>query len=464
MGIPVGKALGVMVRLRLMATALFLALVAAAYGVWALVHGPGFTDATTPRVMAAAVLLQMLSGSRQLLLDTWIGEQRVNRVETLRLLDTGITLLLMANACLLVAALDGHWSPLPGLGRAWARALHLTGVLSPEQEALLLTGSYVVAKAATLLAASAIWLRDRVPLGGWDRALAASYARFAIPVALTGALALVLQYTDTILLGFFWTAHEVGLYGAAQKLSGLTGLLGAAVGSVLFSRFAQLHARGDHAQEEHTFRSAERYLFLLTVPAAAALVALPRQGLHVAVGDGYLGAAAALRSLALAAVLLGLTQPMANRLLGRGRTGLLVGEAVLNCGSNLLLNLWFIPRGHGGLGLGAEGAGLATLCSTFVSYLYLRWRCRQLFGTRLLGASHARIVLAGAGVGVAWWWLARVAPGLFVRAWELVGWGVLGLLAYAAVLLLLREVGPEDKAFLRRAAHPSALLAELRGR
>jgi len=462
MGVPVGQALGVMVRLRLAATGVFLVLVAAAYGLWDLAHGPNFTDATTPRVLAAAVLLQILAGSRQLLLDTWTGQQRVNRVEGLRMIDTALALVVLANGCLLIAALDGHWSPLPSLGAWWARLLGLHAPLGDEQAALLLAGSYLVGRAATLALGLAWAAADRLPVGRWDRALARSYLTFALPVALTWALGLVLQYTDTILLGFFWTAGEVGLYGAAQRLATIATLLGSAVGTYLFPRLAQLHAEGRREKEAATFGQAERYLALLTFPVAAGLVALPAQGLHVAVGDAYLAAAWPLRWLALAAVLMTLEQPLSSRFLAHGRPRLLVQSSAFNAMANVALNLWFIPPA--GLGMGPAGAALATLVSTALSYAYLRWRSRREFGAPWLPMSHVRAGVAAAIVGAGWAWLARAAPGLFARAWQLLGWGLLGGALYLALLGALGELTRKDAAFLRRAAHPAALLAELRGR
>jgi O-antigen/teichoic acid export membrane protein len=462
-GVPVGQALGVMLRIRALSTTVFVLLVAAAYGSWALWKGPGFTDATTPRVLVAAVALQFLSGARQLLLDTWTGQQRVNRVETLRLADTLLALAVLANACMLLGHLEGRWTPLPAVGEFWAGAMGLDAPLGNEAAALLLIGSYLAAKAATL-AVGLMWAAaDRVQLAGWDGQLARSYARFALPVAMTGALGLVLQYTDTLMLGFFWTAREVGLYGAAQKLSVLASLLGAAVGGVLFPRFAQLHAAGEHGKETKTFAQAERYLLLLTVPVAAALVALPAQGIHIAVGDRYVDAALPLRLLALATVVMAFEQPMAARFLGRGQTRWLVHSAAVNAGLNVVLNLWFIPAW--GLGLGAPGAALATLLSTAASFLYLRWRTAQAFGAPWATWSHARVAAAGAAVGLGWWWAAGTLPATAAdRVWELAAWGILGAVAYAGLLALLGEFTAEDRRFLSRAAHPRELLAELRGR
>lgn len=463
-GLDPGRGLGVLVRLRLLVAAPLLGLLLAAYFGWAALHqGRPLTDATTPTVLVLALVLQVLLGSRQTLLDTWQGQQRVNRVETVRLVDTALVSVLLGNAALMVADLDGRWAPLPGIGAFWAHLLGLDGPLTLSQSAVLLASCYVLAKGASLLVAVAWAAGESVRIGPWDRGLAREYWRMGLPFALTGTLALVLQTTDATMLGFFWTAREVGLYGAAQRLATLGLLAANAVGPVLFTRFAQLHAAADPARADSLLRRSQRYLLLLTAPVVAAMVALPGAGLHVAVGDAYLGAALPLSLLALWACIVTLETPLASRLMGDGHTRLLVRSMGLNVGLNVVLNAVLIP--HQGAGLAATGASLATVVSTAVGYSYVRMQARRLYGLPWVSADQVSIAAAAAATGLGWWAALRwLGPAWFDRAWDIAAWGVAGLAVYAAFLALLGQLHARDLRFLRHAAHPHALLAELRGR
>jgi O-antigen/teichoic acid export membrane protein len=462
-GIEAGRALGVLVRMRLAIGSALLVLFAVAYLAWSRTHSSPVTDATTPTVIGIALLVQGLSGSRLVLFDTWQGQQRVHRIETLKFADTILTLGLLGNAALLVAHLEGRWEVVPGVGAFWAAHLGLSGPLPVGKAALILASCYALPKGLTLLGAWAWSLKDKVRLGPWDRDLARSYLRFAVPLMVMGAISLVLQYTDSLVLGFFWTAREVGLYGGSQKLSSVCLIGATAVGTVLFPRFAQLHARGDRVKEEATFAQSQRYLLAFAAPLAAALVALPREALHVAVGDQYLDAAGPLRVLALWSLVVALEMPLSSRLMGTGQTSMLMRAGALNAGGNVLLNLVLVPPQA--LGLGPSGAALATLLSTSAAYVYLVARSRRHHPMPLLTSHQARILLAGA---VAWavWAAARhlAGPAAFDRVWELGAWGLAGAAAYLGALLAMREIQPEDRAFLHKAAHPKALLDELRGR
>ncbi|MEA3165727.1 MAG: hypothetical protein QOJ26_593, partial [Thermoplasmata archaeon] len=350
----------------------------------------------------------------------------------------------------------------PGIGAFWADRLGWDALPGAGEAALLLSGCYLVAKAITLAFTLAWSARDRIRVAAWDAPLARSYLRLALPFALTGTLVLVLQYTDTVLLGFFWTAREVGLYGAAQKLSSVCLLGATAVGTVLFPRFARLQAAGDRAAVAATLASAERYLLLLVVPVAAAMAALPAQGLHVAVGDGYLDAAPALRLMAVWAVVATLGQALSSWTMA-GDLPVLVRATAINAAGNVALNLLLIPPAA--LGLGPAGAALATVLSTLAGYAYLRHHAHRRHGTPWMSGAQLRILAAGAVAAGFWVGAARMLPtSAFDRVWELLAWGVAGVLLYAVVLVVLRELHSRDLDFLRKVAHPRALLAELRGR
>ncbi|HUR26157.1 MAG TPA: oligosaccharide flippase family protein [Candidatus Thermoplasmatota archaeon] len=462
-GIDPSRALGVLARLRLAVALPVLALAALAYAIWSAVKGHAVTDATTPAVLALALTVQVLSGTRQSLFDTWQGQQRVHRIELAKSLDTLLVVFLLGNAALLVAHLQGRWEVLPGIGGFWADTLSLAVAPTPAEGALILATCYVIAKGLSLALALAWWMGDGIRIGPWDRQLAREYLRFAMPLALAGSLSLVLQYTDTLMLGFFWTANEVGLYGAAQRLSGLC-LLGAlALGTVLFPRFAQLYAAGDTTGERKTFDKAERYLLLFVTPIAAAMVALPREGLHVVVGDAYLEADGPLRFLALWTLVGALEHPLVARMMAAGHTTLMVRAGALNAVGNVLLNLLLIPTTLGGMG--PTGAGLATLLATLLAYLYVRWQGRLHYGIPLMSLPQVRILVAGLAAGAFWVLAARFSSaGAFDRSWELGAWGVGGALVYGVALALLGELRREDREFLRKVTHPRELLAEIRGR
>ncbi|MEK6976518.1 MAG: oligosaccharide flippase family protein [Candidatus Thermoplasmatota archaeon] len=461
-GQPEAVVIGTAARLRLALVAAGILLVVGVAWVMARLSRPILTDATTPLVLAGALALHIIAMARQFFGETWGGRQHVTRVEAGKLLDAFLLLVALANAGLMVASLTGRWSPLPQVGAWWADRLGLEGPLTTPQAALLLLGCYLAAKVVSFLVAAAWAARDGIAFGPYDAAVARQLWSFGLPLALTAAIGLVLQYTDVVLLGFFWTAYEVGLYGTAQKLSVLAGLAAVASSGVLLSRFAQLSALGDAAAEARTFQDSERWLLIVVVPVVAALVALAVPAIHIAVGDAYLPGADTLRVLALATLVGALQVPLGARLMGHGRTRILVQAGLLNAVANVALNLAFIPRF--GLGLGAVGAAGATLISNLLAYAWLRRNGRREFAIPWIGTPAARVGLAASGVAIVWWQASVRWPSSMDRVWELAGWGLAGTIVYAALLVALRALEAKDLDLLRKAAHPRALWHELRGR
>lgn len=461
-GLPHETILGTAGRLRVLLVLLGLLLTAGfAWGL-ATFDGPRLTDATTPLVLAGAFAIQILAMARVFLAESWIGLQNVGRPEFTRLVDAGLLLLLLANAGILVRTLAGQWTPLEGIGHWWAGVLDLTQPLEAAQAALLLVACTLLAKLVALLIAVALAVRDGFRFGPYDAAIARRLWSFALPVALSGVIWIVAQYTDVVLLGYFWTSREVGLYGVAQKLAVLAGLAAAAASGVLFSRFSQLSAQQDRHREDRTFREAERWVLLVVAFCVAALVALARPGIHIAVGDPYLPAATTVQLLALATFAFALQVPLTARFMGHGETRILVIAGLVNALVNVALNLIFIPRA--GLGWGPAGAAAATALSNLTAWLVLRGHANRRFGTTWLDAPIARTAAAATLVGAGWWQAATWWPEWFLRVWHLGFWGIAGGLAYLGLLALLGGIRRADIQFLRRSLQPFELLRELRGR
>lgn len=441
MGLPIGPSLGVFMRLRLafLAALLLLALLA-----WVVLPAivVSILRTTTPLVLAWLMILQVMVILRAFLEGTWQAQQLVHRVEGLRLLESGLTLAFLANAGLLLAAVNGWRPPLAQVGMAWAEALHLVGPFTVEQGALLIAGSYTAAKLVCLLVALVWWLGDgwvRLP---WDKALARDFIKLSIPLSVTALLSLVITSFDIVALGITWDAEEVAYFGIAQRL-GMVGLLiGISIASVLFPRYAQLHALGDKAGLDHTFHMAQRYLVLIAAPIAAAMLALPAQGLNVTVGPNYGASVAPLRWLAAWAFVMTLATPLQSRVMAEGRARTLLIVAAIGAGVVVVLNLVLVP--HALLGFGAAGAAAATFVAGLACYAYLRHWSYQTHGTALWGVHLWRVLVAAGLTGALWWAAGRVVPHLLQYAWQLLVIGLAGLILYVLLLALLREVGRDD--------------------
>lgn len=467
-GDDLGRTLGVFGRLRTVLVITYVALFLLGLLVWHVLLDRGFTDATTLQVVLVVLAASALAQWRRVATATWRGQGRVHRIEWGNLADMLVFTSGVAAVALAAGSASGRWIPLPGLGEGLVSLLRMPEAPGAALLALYLAFAHLAGKAASLLVYSVWWIRDRVPVGPWDGELARRHIRFALPVAFTGMLSVLLLQTDILMIGYFWDSHEVGLYGAAKRLAKFGLLPTVALRTIVFPYFSHLLGRGAATEALAAFRQVEKYLLLFVVPLGVAMMVWADAGIHIAVGDSFAGASAPLRYLALWTIIMALGMPVRLKHLAAGNTRTMLEVMSINVGANLVLNLVFIPTSILGvplLGLGAEGSAIATVLATTLGYVYNRWRARADFGVALFDGTQARLLAAGLGVAAAWYALRQgLAPAAYDRVYELGGIGLAGIALYAALLWLTGGLRGSDVRLLWDAIHPKGLVDEARGR
>lgn len=188
--------------------------------------------------------------------------------------------------------------------------------------------------------------------------------RAAVTIAFAGFLSGTMLTIDTIMIGWWHSAAEVGLYAAAQKPIQIVYGLMAIAGASLLPAFSRLAPEGGGKVKRHTKRA------LIASGAVAALlsialIALARPIVILLYGNEYLGAVPAFMILSLTLVanlpaVLGFSALFAKDKRREILTSSLIG-ALGNAGLNALL----IPP------FGIVGAGVSTLITQIVNGLYI---------------------------------------------------------------------------------------------
>lgn len=126
-----------------------------------------------------------------------------------------------------------------------------------------------VCSVALVLFAQVIDRRGSVVLDcrGFFRALAARLKKGA-PILLVACCGLIVGWVDLILLGFYVSAGDVALYGAAAKVAGLFALIGTTAQTV----FSPLLSRAVASSEYRKFGALYRQVIGLSFCAAAILL------------------------------------------------------------------------------------------------------------------------------------------------------------------------------------------------
>jgi O-antigen/teichoic acid export membrane protein len=236
-------------------------------------------------------------------------------------------------------------------------------------------------------------LRFRVDARATKAMLVAGLPYYVLAFALT-----TYGKVDVSLLEFLGDTEEVGWYGAANAVAGLTLLVTPLIGWVLTPMFARAAARSKGELEEQVRRSLE---LIMTVAIPASLVVTLGADLWIRVifGKAFAPATNALRLQAVIFVLTYVAMIYGNALVMLERPWVLTNISLASFVLDVLLNVALIqPSMHRfGPGGGATGCALAMLATeTFVILCMTAFLGRSAFDRRsasTIGKSIAAYVL-----------------------------------------------------------------------
>jgi O-antigen/teichoic acid export membrane protein len=230
------------------------------------------------------------------------------------------------------------------------------------------------------------------PLVGSFRLHIREIAVFSAPLVVSSVLADLLTRTDTVMLGYFTTSHEVGLYSSAYPLANGLLLALSSFGFLYLPLASRLDANGKRDEIATIYQLTTKWIFIVTFPAFLLFVVSPDDVLTVFFGSRYAHGALALAILSIGFFTEAAGGRNRETLSALGNTKLiLVGNAIAYV-LNLLMNLVLIPT-YGFIGASVASAianitlnvfMVAVLWSKFGITPFSRWTVRTITRVPLL--------------------------------------------------------------------------------
>lgn len=400
----------------------FQALVAALAGGIIFVVSPWLADAYF-HAASSVVMLQIMAGTffvavfGAIFTSSLQGMQRIRAFSFLQPLNN---LFPLAFAAAFVAL---------GFGLAGAAGAYFAGGLAFS----VLAGAFLI---GALPGA-----RQRIDSGDKKRLI-----DFALPVMLGFIGGAVLGSTDTIVLTYFRSLSEVGLYQAALPTSQVLWTAAIAIGAVLFPMVSEMWAKRDLRALSKGVSLLLRFSFMLVLPFALMMLAWPEFVLTLLFGEAYIAGALALQVLALAALAYTLWQICAVVLAGLGRpditTKIMIAAAVINLVSNIALVQ----------ALGMVGVALTTLVSFVLAFGAAFLALNRIVELRLGGIAILKSAISGLVMVAV---ILGIKSVLVLNPWvEVVISLVAGLAVYSVLVLRLRAVSRDELDMLSKLAVP----------
>ena len=200
---------------------------------------------------------------------------------------------------------------------------------------------------------------------------------------------IIILYTDTLVLTFFRSLEEVGIYNAVVPTVMIIQFFSTSIATVIFPMVAELWARKKNEYLEQGLKMLYQYSFVIMIPAVLIFLFFSETILRLMFGQAYVGGALAMQILLVALLFLGIQVITGTILRAIGQpainTKILIQGAVIN----FILNILIIPK------LGIVGAAITSL----IAYFYIALRCifklRQFIQVKIPWFNWLKTVFAG---------------------------------------------------------------------
>lgn len=182
---------------------------------------------------------------------------------------------------------------------------------------------------------------------------------FSWPLALTGISFLFISKTDIILLGYYLSSMDVGIYTAILGIAGMLTFIGISFGWVFLPITSKLCAAGKESELESLFKTSSKWMFIVVLPIVLFILLFSQEIIMFMFGIEYVKGALALTIIIVGISMNTLTGLTGIMLVGKGYTKLNFLAEIVGGITNVALNILLIPI------YGITGAAIGTSVSYF---------------------------------------------------------------------------------------------------
>jgi O-antigen/teichoic acid export membrane protein len=333
----------------------------------------------------------------------------------------------------------------------------ITNVFSPAMflllvpvVALVYPGLYGIITARSIAQfAAAVWLigflarryRHIEQQPATDIGTFKSYLQLSIPLFFIVAGYQLLGQTDTMVLGYFVSEKEVGIYSVAAKVSAFVLIGPEILLPIVAPLFSELNETGDRSSLEALFTAVTKWFCYSASMIFAAIAILRAEVLHV-FGNAFTTGTTALLILAVGQLANAVTGPTGVLLTMTGKQKWEVGNISALVLLNLVLNVWLVPR------MGSSGAALATAISITVINAAKLIQVYQIYGFRAHNLKFAKGVIAIGAATLIGYFIRNLLSGAGFSPYIIMPAAVAGFTIMAGITFWLLGLENEDKMVL----------------
>jgi len=263
---------------------------------------------------------------------------------------------------------------------------------------------------------------------------------FSWPLMISIIVHIIMTWSDTLLLGFYRTASEVGIYNIATPTANLLTVPAVALTTVFMPLMSNLFAKKETEQMMKLYSTVTKWTFLIALPVILAIILFPQRIINSTAGMGYVEGASVLLLLGIGVFINAIAAPANMILLAMDKTKFMMKNSIIACIISLGLNFYLIPK------FGVLGAGIAFLASSLIIALLRMIEIKTLLQIIPLDKKIGKlmimsIVTAIVAIGVDMW----LGTWIMMDIWRL-GANILSIgSVYVGLLYFTKCFDEEDK-------------------
>lgn len=193
----------------------------------------------------------------------------------------------------------------------------------------------------------------------------------ALPFSIPAIMAVVMANTDTVLIRYFGSLKDVGLYSAAQRLIQITYIIPGLLAVPLFPLMSRL-AQSNKKRLAEILEKTLSFTILLALPLTLYAMLYGKEIVHLVYGNEYMLAATSLQILAITILFTFLFMILNNVIFSLDERWTIFLYSIIGVIGNGVFDILLIPS------LGIAGAALSTTLTTAVIVLYTFFKIKKI--------------------------------------------------------------------------------------
>mgnify|MGYP001595116618 FL=1 len=203
---------------------------------------------------------------------------------------------------------------------------------------------------------------------------------FSLPLFFAGFSDLIIKWSDVLLIGYFKTASDVGIYNATLATATLLTLVPTALMIIFLPTITNLYSKKNDKEIKKVSIRTSKWIFFCNLPIFIMLLMLSKDILRIMFGNEYIIGTTSFIILLFGYIVHSLSHTNSIILIMLKKTKTVLYVGIITSLSSILINLLLIPK------YGIIGGAIGTSCALILNYLiytFLAYRFTGIFVIKL---------------------------------------------------------------------------------